>query len=133
MADLLAERLGDRADPWPDLMVPVPLHPRRLRRRGLNQSAELARVLAEQVPVAVDTNACRRVRDTLPQTGLSGARERRRNLRAAFQVRGNLRGVDVAIVDDVVTTGATVSELARALKRSGAGRVEVWSVCRASL
>ena len=133
LAYLLAERLRERKGPWPHVMVPVPLHRRRLRKRGFNQAAELARVLAEQVPVAVDTTACLRVRDTVAQTGLSGVVERRRNLDRAFEVRRNLQAMDTAIVDDVVTTGATVSELAKALKRAGARRVEVWSVCRANL
>ena len=133
LADLLAERLRKRTGPWPHVMLPVPLHRRRLQRRGFNQAAELARVLAEQVPVAVDTTACRRVRNTLPQTGLSGVAERRRNLARAFEVRRDLQAMDMAIVDDVVTTGATVNEWAKALKRAGARRVEVWSVCRANL
>ncbi len=132
LGELLAMRLRQRDEPWPDLMIPVPLHPRRLRSRGFNQAAELARVLAARIPVRMDTFVCQRVRDTMPQARLGDARERRRNLRQAFRIGRELPGSSVAIVDDVVTTGATVTELASELRRAGAGRVEVWCVCRAN-
>ncbi len=133
LGELLAERLQWRGGPWPDLIVPVPLHPRRLRSRGFNQATEVARVLAKQIGTGVDVSLCQRVRNTVPQTMIVGAGGRRRNLEKAFRVREELGGLDAAIVDDVVTTGATVRELAREMKRAGAGRVEVWCACRASL
>ncbi len=133
LGELLAERLRRRGGPWPDLIVPVPLHPRRLRNRGFNQATEVARVLSKQIGTAVELSLCQRVRNTVPQTRIVGAGERRRNLESAFRTRKELGGLDAAIVDDVVTTGATVRELAREMKRAGAGRVEVWCACRASL
>ena len=90
-------------------------------------------MVAKRLGTGVDLSLCERVRNTVPQTRIVGARERRRNLDGAFRARKELRGLHAAIVDDVVTTGATVSELAREMKRAGAERVEVWCACRASL
>ena len=90
-------------------------------------------MLAKQIGTAVELSLCQRVRNTVPQTRIVGAGERRRNLESAFRTRKELGGLDAAIVDDVVTTGATVRELAWEMKRAGAGRVEVWCACRASL
>ena len=128
LARLMSERLGP-VDPRPDLLVPVPLHPRRLRERGFNQSLELARVLAAQYDLGLDWRVCRRIRATPAQTGLT-ERERRRNLRNAFRVEGNLRGCHLVVLDDVVTTGATLGELSRTLLRAGAARVDVWALAR---
>jgi ComF family protein len=107
--------------PAPDLVVPVPLHPRRLRRRGFNPAALLARPLARRSGAACDARALRRLRDTPSQTGL-GRRERRRNLRGAFAAARPLPAC-VWLVDDVVTTGATLAAAAAALRRAGARRV----------
>lgn len=109
-----------------DLIVPVPLARRRQARRGFNQAAELARWLRSTQPVAANVL---RTRHTPPQTGLDAAR-RRRNVRGAFEVEGELAGSYPLIVDDVMTTGATVFELARCLKRHGAGRVAVLVAAR---
>ncbi len=132
LGELLAERLMGRGMPWPDLILPVPLHPTRLRSRGFNQATEVARVVARQLRLSIDLTLCQRVRNTIPQTRIDNAGERRRNLQGAFRIRDKPRGLDAAIVDDVMTTGATVRELSRELKRAGARRVEVWCACRAS-
>ncbi|MDX2171374.1 MAG: ComF family protein [Deltaproteobacteria bacterium] len=115
-----------------DVIVPVPLHRRRLRWRGFNQSALLARSLAAHTQRAVELRALMRVRATPPQVGL-GERDRRRNVARAFAVREpeHLRGRSVLLVDDVMTTGATVNECARVLRRAGATRVEVVVLARA--
>ncbi len=129
LGEILAEHVAG-AMPWrPQLLVPMPLHARRLRERGFNQADEIARPLARRLGIAVRNGAVRRVRDTASQAGL-GLRERRRNLRGAFLAAPGSLGEDVAIVDDVVTTGASVHELARALRRGGARRIQVWAVCR---
>jgi ComF family protein len=110
---------GDR----PGLVVPVPLHPRRLRARGFNPAGLLARSLASQLRIPRDLTALRRVRDTPSQTGLD-RRARRRNLRGALRARRGLRVPErVWIVDDVVTTGSTLREAALALRRAGADTV----------
>jgi predicted amidophosphoribosyltransferase len=89
----------------------------------------MAGVLARRCDLTVLPRACRRIRHTPPQTGLAGT-ARRLNLHDAFRVDGDVCGLSLAIVDDVVTTGATVSSLARALKDAGAARVEVWCAAR---
>lgn len=126
---LLADAVKAQPDPKPALLLPVPMHRLRLRERGYNQALELARVLSAELAIPVDWKRCRRIRHTLPQTRLQG-RERRRNMRGAFGISTSVPR-HVAIVDDVVTTGATVSELARLLRRAGAERVDVWACARA--
>lgn len=128
----LAERLAERVrgEPRPDLLVAPPLAPRRLRARGFNQSHEIARVLARRLDVPRATRGVRKRRETPPQRGL-GRDARLRNLRGAFECRLDLRGRRVAIVDDVVTTGATAQALAAVLRRAGARSVAVWCVARA--
>jgi ComF family protein len=109
-----------------DLVIPVPLSTERLRHRGYNQAAEIARhVRADKLELAL----CVRERDAPPQAGLPLA-ERRRNVRRAFSCRRALEGATVAVVDDVMTTGATLDEVAAALKRAGAARVLNWVVAR---
>jgi ComF family protein len=115
--------------PRPDAIVPVPLSRARLWRRGHNQAALLAHRLGVALRVAVRYDACRRIRHTPPQAGLSRA-ARLRNLAGAFEVVETFEGRRVAIVDDVMTTGSTVAELARALASAGALSVDVWCVAR---
>ncbi|TSA17683.1 MAG: ComF family protein [Betaproteobacteria bacterium] len=126
-AQALQRRIG-RPDEV-DLIVPLPLHPARLAERGFNQAAEIAKVLSRNCGVAMEAQLARRVRDTTPQTALPW-RERARNIRRAFACERNLAGLRIAVVDDVMTTGATLDEFARTLKKSGAARVENWVVAR---
>ncbi len=117
------------AAPAPHLVVPVPLHPRRLRARGFNPAAVLARAAARARGARCDPVALVRVRDTPSQTGLSRS-ARRANVRGAFRARPRARiPARVWLVDDVVTTGSTLREAARALRRAGAR--EVVAVCAA--
>ncbi len=113
-----------------DLLIPVPLHPSRLRSRGFNQAALIGRGLAGRGPLASDLLV--KTRKTRPQVELGG-RDRKENVRGAFALKEpeRVRGKTILLVDDVVTTGATVRECAWALKRAGAGRVFVRSVARA--
>ena len=130
LAALLADAI-ERAG-WPDLpevLIPVPLHPRRLRQRGFNQALELARPLGRRLGIPVDAACCRRLRQTPAQAGLD-RKHRQRNLAGAFAVAGSLGYRHLALVDDVVTTGATTAELARTLRRAGATRIEVWALAR---
>jgi len=112
----------------PGRIIPVPLHPARMRERGFNQALEIARGPARRLGLPIDSASCVRMLATAPQSGLE-AKARRRNLRGAFAVGGRLPEC-VALVDDVVTTGTTVGELARVLKRAGVRRVEVWAAAR---
>ncbi|MGQ0587712.1 MAG: ComF family protein [Gammaproteobacteria bacterium] len=127
---LMAGRLARRALPMPQLLVPMPLHAHRLRRRGYNQALELGRELARTLSVPIAPAAARRVRATLEQTRLDGA-ARRRNVQGAFAVDPEqVRGRHVALLDDVITTGATAAELVRTTLAAGAARVEVWAAAR---
>ncbi|PKM44627.1 MAG: amidophosphoribosyltransferase [Gammaproteobacteria bacterium HGW-Gammaproteobacteria-1] len=130
LAELLRRHLLRHVDTLPDLILPVPLHPARLRERGYNQALELARPLARALDIPLAAGLARRIRATATQS-LLPAEERRRNVRGAFELAGPLRARHVAIVDDVIATGSTVGELARLLRRAGAERVEVWAVARA--
>ena len=114
-----------------DVLVPVPLHPRRLRERGFNQSALLAEEIARRTGRAVCPDALVRRVDTVPQAGLSAA-ARRRNVRDAFAVRrrASVAGKTVTLVDDVVTTGATARACARRLAEAGAGEVRLLTIAR---
>lgn len=125
----LASLLANRARQRPDLIVPIPLTAQRLRERGFNQALELARSLGQQMGVPVNAQLCVKTRDTLPQTRLPW-KERRKNIRGAFVVEGGVAGCHVAVVDDVLTTGATLSELARNLKRAGAATVTGYVIAR---
>ena len=112
-----------------DAIIPMPLADARLRERGFNQAHELARHAGRRLAVPVLPHACRRTVDTAPQAALPWA-ERSRNVRGVFVCDANLAGMHVAIVDDVMTTGATLNELAGNLKRAGAARVSAWIVAR---
>ncbi|MBT8443906.1 MAG: ComF family protein [Gammaproteobacteria bacterium] len=116
----------------PAFLVPVPLHRRRLIRRGFNQAEEIARPVATQLGVRSLPRGCRRAVNTIEQTSLDGD-ARRKNIRGAFEVLVDVDGACVAIVDDVVTTGSTVVELARALRAAGAAEVLVWAATRAAI
>jgi ComF family protein len=126
---LLADRVAVTASP-PEAIIPVPLHPARYRERGFNQSLEIARVMSRQTGIPLDYAACRRIRHTDAQARLN-AEQRRRNIRRAFHVDPSLPYRHVAILDDVVTTAATVGELAKTLRRAGVTTVEVWACARA--
>ena len=128
-ARLLAEAVLART-PAPLVIVPVPLHWGRYVQRGYNQSAEIARELSRLTNIPMITTSCERVRATHPQSDLT-ARERRKNLKNAFQITAPLRAHHVAILDDVVTTATTVNEFARTLKRAGVIQVDVLAVARA--
>ncbi len=136
LADVMASRLesGFDAVHGADLIVPAPLHWRRTLTRGFNQSALIARRLGDAAGVRYERRLLARVRHTSSQAGLS-QHERRRNLRGAFRVqsRETIQGKTVLLVDDVMTTGATLSACARALKRAGAQEVRALVVARALL
>ncbi len=130
LGELLASRIRESDVARPDLLLPVPLHRTRLRTRGYNQALELARPLSRRLRIPLDHELATRTRATAPQQDMD-RRERARNLRDAFAVRGELSGRHVAIIDDVMTSGATATSLAKALKRAGAERISVWVLARA--
>jgi ComF family protein len=129
LGHLMGRYLLQRLDTYPDVLLPVPLHRRRLRQRGFNQSMELARYIRRILGGRLLPDACVRRRDTTAQADLP-ARLRRGNVRDAFDCRAGNVAEHVAIVDDVLTTGSTAHELARVLRQFGAARVEVWVCAR---
>lgn len=135
-ARLLGRALGlllaadvDRRGSHADLLMAVPLHAARLRLRGYNQAAEIARTVAVELGVSFRAGGVERVRATAPQSRL-GSGQRRANIAEAFAVCRDVAGRRIAVVDDVITTGATVNALAGALLAAGAESVLAWSVAR---
>ena len=132
LAQLLSTQLAANGAPFPAVAVPVPMHRLRLAARGLNPAFEIARRCSRDLAMPLAAHALQRHRRTRQQTGLDAA-HRRRNLRGAFRWRGPcLSGLHVALVDDVMTTGSTVTECTRVLKRAGAAQVSVWVLARAA-
>jgi ComF family protein len=129
LGELLARAARNSGRPFPDLLVPIPLHPARYRARGFNQAAEIARHAAARLRLHIDAGALVRVIPTREQSGLSFA-ERRRNIRGAFRVVRQIAARRVALVDDVLTTGGTATEAARALLAAGVDEIELWSAAR---
>jgi len=127
LAALLAGELMKHARP--DLVVPMPLARARLRERGFNQAAELARWLTGSMGLRLSLDVATRTRETAPQAFLPFD-ERARNIRNAFAASSKVAGLQVAVVDDVLTTGATLHELAKALRRAGAREVTGWVLAR---
>jgi len=117
-----------------DLIVPIPLHPLKLRQREFNQAAQLARALSGATGISVGSRLVRRARDTETQTALSRAK-RTENMKNAFDWRSSrkLDGERIVLIDDILTTGATASACAKVLRQNGASSVNVWTVARGGL
>jgi ComF family protein len=131
LADLMVERAGIDRPERPAALVAVPLHVSRLRERGYNQAWEIAKALSAALGIPLAGDLLVRTRATAAQTGLDAA-ARRRNLQGAFVVADARALPDhVALIDDVMTTGATLRECARALRRAGIARVDAWALARA--
>lgn len=131
LAHALARKLARRIDKslLPDCVIPMPLHPSRLRERGFNQSQLLATSVARELGLELLPHACRRVRDTPPQSALPW-KERKKNVRDAFCCDMDLSGRRIALVDDVMTSGASLNALAEAARKRGAAEIGVWVVAR---
>lgn len=126
--ELLAEAVADQ--PRPETILPMPLHPSRLKMRGFNQALEIAKVIAKRFDLPLAPGLAQRVVDTTPQASLP-IDARHTNVKGAFVCDKDLRGQHITVVDDVMTSGATLNELAKILKRAGAAQVDVWVVARA--
>lgn len=115
--------------PLPNVILPVPLHPRRLRERGFNQAVEIARPIAKALDIPVDLHGLKRTRQTTAQAELPAA-ARKSNVQHAFTACRDYYGQSIAVIDDVVTTGHTIRACCTELKRAGAGDIHVWCAAR---
>ncbi|MDD2722143.1 MAG: ComF family protein [Gallionella sp.] len=131
LSSIFAEKLLQRMDTahLPDCILPMPLHPAKLGRRGFNQSQLLAARLAKDLGIPLLTHACQRLRDTPSQSSLPW-KARTSNVRGAFQCDTDLSGLHIALVDDVLTTGASLNALSLAARKRGAAEISVWVVAR---
>ncbi|MFT4058897.1 MAG: ComF family protein [Legionella sp.] len=112
----------------PQCLLPVPMYPQRLQARGFNQAAVLTKILARKLQIPYDLNSCQKKRNTAAQASLN-REQRQKNLRHAF-VTQKLPYQHIALIDDLLTTGATTNELAYTLKQAGVARVDVWCCAR---
>jgi ComF family protein len=138
LGDTFAEFLAEKVNAEDclkniDLIIPMPMHPTRLKERGFNQALEIAKVLTknckEKSKDKLDYKSTIRQTLTPPQASLP-LKERVKNIKGAFKVNTDLAGKRIAIVDDVMTTGASLNELAKTLKKAGASHVECWVIAR---
>lgn len=129
LVEQLTAALAQRISQRPDALIAMPLHPLRLRERGFNQSLLLARSLSKRLDIPLLTDACERARNTSPQSSLRW-QERGKNMRKAFTCKADLSGRHIAVVDDVMTTGASIEELSRTLRQAGAKEISAWVVAR---
>jgi ComF family protein len=127
LGTLLSQNLPEEL---PDIWLPMPLHANRLKSRGFNQAIEIARELTAKTGVPMQAGWASHERDTSPQAGLKRD-ARKKNMRGAFNCHPKVDGLHIGIVDDVMTTGSTLDELAKTLKASGAGKVTCVVVARA--
>ncbi|MEE8320268.1 MAG: ComF family protein [Gammaproteobacteria bacterium] len=130
LAQKLYSRQVEHPGSRPDVIIPVPLHKRRMMQRGYNQALELSRAINKYSGIPIDGRSCRRVRHTAPQITLP-AKQRKTNVRGVFEISGPIDYRYAVIVDDVITTYSTVNEIASLLIRAGVKRVCVWALARA--
>lgn len=133
LGELMANTIKNQWYPnksLPDVIMPVPLHHKRLRERGFNQTLEIARPIRDALHIPIDTTSCQRLKYTEPQARLS-MEKRQTNIKNSFSVTANLAGQHIAVLDDVITTGQTIQALSNTLKIAGAARIDIWACARA--
>ena len=130
MLTMLQKYYSEPADALPDIIIPIPLHKKRYRQRGFNQALEIAKPIAKKLHIPLSIDTVQRIKYTQAQSLLSAV-ERRKNLHNSFMINKRISAEHIVLVDDVVTTGTTVYELATLLKQSGVKKVGVWTVARA--
>ena len=128
-AGLITDTVRESGEPRPDLLVGVPMTHRAVRKRGLNQAVFLARLIGRQLCIPAKSTLIKKLRETDRQSTLN-ASKRQRNLKGAFHCKGSLEDKHIALVDDILTTGATANEISKVLKAAGANRVDIWVCAR---
>lgn len=134
LGELMAEKILQkwyRNKSLPDSIVPVPLHPIRLKERGFNQALEIARPIANTLKIPIHATACQRVIHTAAQATLPAAK-REQNIKNAFTVTEDFCNQHIAVIDDVITTGQTTREFCQTLKSRGADTIDVWCCARSA-
>ena len=130
LATLMAMEIAARGALEPELLIPVPMHRKRLQRRGYNQAALLCRHLSDELTIPWSHKLVAKCRDTRPQASLT-LKQRQHNLRGCFTVTAKHSPSHICIIDDVLTTGATAQELAQTLRKQGARQIQVWTLAHA--
>jgi len=115
------------------IVVPIPLHKNKLRTRGFNQSELLAEIIAKKFGIDLDTKLLKRIKDTKPQIKIKDYKERANNIKNAFELinRGKVKSKNIILVDDVYTSGATIKEVVKILKRAGAANIIALTIAKA--
>lgn len=131
LGKLLAKKIKNLDLPRPQQIIPIPLHIDRLQQRGYNQAIEIGRQLSRELNIPLNLTDCSRTRSTAPQFDIP-ASERGDNIKNAFEISGNINAEHVTLIDDVMTTGSTVREVAKALLNAGVKQVDVWTCARAT-
>lgn len=132
LGDLMGEKIATEwylGQPLPDLILPMPLHAKRLCERGFNQAVEIARPIAAQFALPLDLSGIKRIKDTSPQSGLS-ALKRKQNMANAFKATRDYANLSIAVIDDVITTSHTIRELCKALQNAAAKEIHIWCCAR---
>jgi len=132
LGHVMARQLKQQKISLPDAIIPVPLHYKRQLQRSFNQSEEIAKVIAKQLFCSLDTQYLERHLPSKQQSGLD-AKKRKKNVKGIFRIKNKQRNhyTHVALVDDVMSTGSTVNEIARTLKKNGVKKIDVWVLARA--
>jgi len=131
LGELLSKKIStENRENLPEFIIPIPLHTKRQRQRGFNQALEVSKVLSTRLNIPLDFKSCNRIKNTAAQSSLP-AKQRHQNIKKAFNIKRPIKAKHVAIIDDVMTTGQTVLELSKVLKKQGVEKIEVWCCARA--
>jgi len=135
LGELLAEKIVYEwyiNKPLPQALIPIPLHPSRLKERGFNQALEIARPIAHQLQLPLLHSHCLRIKATLPQATLT-KEQRKINIKNAFSIRRPIPYQHIAVIDDVITTGDTITAFCHLLKKAGIQQIDVWCSARPAM
>lgn len=130
MGNLLADAVLPSTTILPELIIPVPLHKKRIKERGFNQAIEISRVIAKRLKIPLDYKSCIRIKNTEAQSSLD-SKNRHENIKNAFSLNKKIPAKHIALVDDVITTGSTVIELIKSIKNTADIRIDVWCFAQA--
>lgn len=125
---LLAEKISNK----PEIIIPIPLHKKRLKERGFNQSLEIAKQIGKQLHIPIDAKSCQRIIHTQPQAQVP-AKDRKKNVKNAFEIIQKISANHIAVIDDVVTTGHTIYAFCQMLRKHGVQHIDVWCIARTIL